>query len=563
MRKTWTGLTIVLCLWLTARLPLASGPPTLTDYFLPVINLTATASGRGLVGAHGVTLPDSSVYLFGRETLANNFFSDIPFAGRFTFPVVYPSNISVTNETLPFDTGAWGGIPYTDQGFCGITRLGQVPNRFTLYGGTRGWADPGSQTALAAGVPYALRYATTSGTWTRLAGNMTGVGAHGYNGRWYPNAVSIPGANDPALVVGGAEVLDLSASYQAYLQNPNAQPPPPVPADYSPNLTVELHDTVAGFHAPVAMPADVYDEDYTKVNLLPDGRRVLMSGQSGSFWTYDLTTQAWTDSGLHRAGNVGEVPNYGASTVVLPNRVVNREFGYSNGSTLTCGGQPNTDSEHSCDLYDPDLNTLTRYDMGVRKSFPLVMNGFEGVSILGGFSSDGSNGGAAALMFSPRTKVIYQGTSHLAIGRAYHMVAPVMSSGAMLVAGGAPGGRALGGETPTAEPYFPFYMLLTRPTVTSSPATVHLGHSYQVVVTSATPVSEVTLFGLSSVTHNQDNGYGPVQLRVTAQQSSGTRRTLTVSVRAVGDGLLPGQYWLVALDGSLVPSAGVLVTVAP
>ncbi len=546
------------------------------DFWSPPIHLFSN-SGRGMVPVHAVTLQSDGISIMGKESVLSDFFANFPFTGRIVPPPAtgpFPASVTVTNENPPYDYAyskqrTLLGQIAVDQGFCSISTPPDQNDRYRTFGGSRSWSDAASGQAIVGGLPYAMEYNIPGRTWSRLAGDMVGV-ANGYNGRWYPSGVQLPGSNTPVLVVGGSSYLDLSAIFKAYLANPGAPLPPLTSEDYVPNLTVEYWDSVQTFHHAVPMPADVFDEDYTKVNLLPDGRRVLMSGQSGTYWIYDTLTDQWTDQRVKRPGNIGEVPNYGASMIELPLRLIDNELGYHNGSTLTCGGQPDTESEHSCDIYDPDSNTLTRYDMGVKRSFPTIVNSFEGVLIIGGFSSDGSTDPQYVQIFSPRTKQFFVGQTQMHVQRAYHTVTPVLKEGRVFVGGGSLVGRALGGESPTAEYYYPFYFAYPRPAITkvagsATSATLALGRSYQMVVSSATPIAEVTLFGLSSVTHDIDNAHTPVQQLITSTTTAADKvtRTVTFQITAAGHGLLPGQYWGVALDANRLPSSGFTVTVVP
>lgn len=144
-----------------------------------------------------------------------------------------------------------------------------------------------------------------------------------------------------------------------------------------------------------------------------------------------------------------------------------------------------------------------------------------------------------------------------AVPRLYHSTALLLPDASVLIAGGG----APGPYTNTnAELYYPPYLFnsaggfATRPTITSAPAAIQPGVSFNVGVGTDIAIAKVSLIKTGSVTHswNMDQRFVPA-----AFTQSGA--TLTVTPPASSNLMPPGFYLLFALDGAGVPSLARIV----
>jgi hypothetical protein len=132
-------------------------------------------------------------------------------------------------------------------------------------------------------------------------------------------------------------------------------------------------------------------------------------------------------------------------------------------------------------------------------------------------------------------------------------------------------GSGEGGEVPFANSEFsaqifsPPYLfnsdgsLAPRPTITSAPASLSYGQSFNIETPDAESINRGTLIRLSSVTHAFNMSQLIYQLTFTATGAT------TVSAQAPPNANLapPGPYMLFLISGSGVPSVAKIVTVGP
>ena len=80
----------------------------------------------------------------------------------------------------------------------------------------------------------------------------------------------------------------------------------------------------------------------------------------------------WQVETVARPGTVmGQDPNHGTSTLLLPIRAIDGQWGYANGTVLMAGGSHNTSHEQHVDVYDPVAKAWKpRIDMGVLRHHP-------------------------------------------------------------------------------------------------------------------------------------------------------------------------------------------------
>ena len=159
-----------------------------------------------------------------------------------------------------------------------------------------------------------------------------------------------------------------------------------------------------------------------------------------------------------------------------------------------------------------------------------------------------------------------------AIPRNYHSVAVLLADGTVFSGGG-----GLCGDCSTnhldGQVFSPPYLFnvdgsrRTRPVIVSAPATVAPGRSITVLVSStAAGVSAFSLVRFESTTHAQHTDQRRVPLHMAASAKPTTDHThsaYTVQIPADTGVVVPGWYYLFALDSAGTPSVAVDINVAP
>jgi len=156
-----------------------------------------------------------------------------------------------------------------------------------------------------------------------------------------------------------------------------------------------------------------------------------------------------------------------------------------------------------------------------------------------------------------------------AVPRNYHSVALLMPDGRVWTAGSNIDCRRSfqppfnAGTTNNMELrmeiYEPWYYSQPRPTITTAPASVEWGQSFQVKTPQAGSVSRVVMMRAGSSTHAFDNDQRHVVVDFT--RPGGT--TLQVTAPPNRNVAPPGYYMLFVLDCDGVPSVGRFILLAP
>jgi hypothetical protein len=521
---------------------------------------------------HATLLPDGRIMLFGvagrYEKAA--WFQPTPFDQE------PPAQVTLTVDNVPVDidppmsfTDASGLQWYIEETlFCSGHSLMDDGSIF-VAGGTFLYqvVNPATQASVvvAYGMPNATLYSYPTRTWSRLPGNMLGVGESNQAVRWYGAVTRL--ADKRMLVTSGLDLAATETFQAGQIMDRHIG---------TQNRSVETWTAANGFTLVSAndeTPAEVWNHDYTHVFLFPDPTAtnlVLMFGDAGVpvFLAPDAPAGSkWARlTFLPRPGAGTSVPpNHGASSTLLPLRAINGEWGYANGSVVQAGGGRGAPTETRIDAFDFTRGWFPGLDTGVHRRYPAMVLLPDGkVLIVSGYDATGASALVRnAQYLDPRPPASFS-TGSAAMGevRGYHNVALLLPDGRVFVAGGRTGGEVgTEAEKPNFRYLYPPYMSPRespppRPAITSAPATINYGTNFPVKF-SGGPVTEVVLMGLGSMTHSFDMNQRYVQLSFT---SSGAA---VVQVQGPPDiqTAPPGYYMLFVLNQNFVPSVARIVQV--
>ena len=521
-------------------------------------------------GVHATLMPDGRILFIGfeRDTEDPLAATQIRRSAWIQTPSpagsVLPAEIVIENLTQPVE------YDFTFVGYTGRCALG--PGKFTCLtfgsddlfcsgqtltadgdyfsvGGTRALYHLSSGETDVIGIPYATRFDGTD--WTRLTAEMTSIGSSGQTGRWYPSVMRL---HDGRLLV--------MSGYDVVL---------PVPAL---NISVELYDPGADAWTELsphgASPFEIFNPDYTHPMLLPEpvgAYDVVMFGQDGLPVLFDVdATPHWFLSSQERpeSGLPDATPNVGASTVMLPIRVADGEWGYSNGSVLLAGGTHLSTHQESIDVYDTVQDAwLPRRSMGVPRHHPSTTILPDGrILVVAGHSLAGEPELRQATYVDPAEGfTVSLGEAVSGEVRGYHTTALLLPDGRVLVGGGRDLDTLLSGEKSHFRYLSPDYVFEQRPSILSAPDTLRFDRAFTLVTGGRRPV-EFALVSLGSMTHSMDFNQRYVELKPdklrVATPAEGPH---AVRVRAPRDGRVapPGYYMLFVLDAARTPSEAKIV----
>ena len=547
-----------------------------------------TRDGMYVSPIHVVHLPSGELFLTGRyrdtfEPQNKTRGGEAAFTmtpSQDTSNVLYIDNIE---PEIPFEyrfqTVAlpWaGGAAFAgnDTLYCAGHTL-TADGKVILLGGTRSYFN--NTGVHHVGVPYSLIYDGAS--WYRVPGYFLGMGylASDFSvlfpeevltWRWYSTGTRL--ADDRILITGGFDYVmgDLSNVLRGFVGMPG-----------TPNVSVEVYDPATGTYDllvdGLAAPMLLWNRDYTHTFLLPeeinDQYDVMMFGEFGAPVLFSTKTPAHFEQ-TGTAGvrpirpntSIANRPNHGTSTVMLPLRVNNGEWGYNNGSVLMAGGGHYLPQEHLVDIYDPVANQwLPAIDLIRRRhhaSTVLLPDGR--VMIIEGHDVTNPLLPLNVQYIDPANgMVLTSGTATHSEIRGYHTVTALLSDGRVLLGGGNPAGGP-DFERADFRYYSPDYMSQPRPTIVSvSPGPFAYGQYYALVWDGTTPVSEIVLISPAAMTHSFDENQRYVQLK-TLYSAPVTNTTLGVTTFQAppNSRYAPrGDYMLFAVDENRVPSVAKMI----
>jgi galactose oxidase len=164
-------------------------------------------------------------------------------------------------------------------------------------------------------------------------------------------------------------------------------------------------------------------------------------------------------------------------------------------------------------------------------------------------------------IWDPLTKVFRQLTP-MQTPRVYHSTGILLQDGRVYEGGGGQCGQGCSANHFNTEILTPPYLLnangtlATRPVISTAPATAVLGSD--IAVTTNTPVASFVLMRLSSTTHTVNND----QRRIPLQFAAAYGTSYSLQIPANPGIVLPGYYWLFALNAQGVPSVGSVVLIS-
>ena len=270
-------------------------------------------------------------------------------------------------------------------------------------------------------------------------------------------------------------------------------------------------------------------------------------------------------------------PLSGAANEVLGEMAGNRARMYGNavtydvGKVLLVGGadrrltQPTTTANvYSVDLNGPTPVVTQRSPMNYPRALSNSVTLANGeILVVGGntvgriFDDTGSVFPAEIYNASTDSWRI---VDNIDIPRNYHSTAILLKDGRVLSAGGGACGGCSANHL-DGQIYSPPYLFdasgnpANRPTIDSAPLQISAGQ--ETVVTASTDTTQFTMVRLSGTTHhlNTDQRFVPVSVQNTGNGS------FTLTFNANPNVLIPGNYWLFALNANGTPSIGRTVQV--
>lgn len=356
----------------------------------------------------------------------------------------------------------------------------------------------------------AIIFDSSNNTWIQTNQPMA-------SGRWYPSAVTL-GNGEVAVVSGNG------------------------------NNTVEVWQTNSGGGWRFLSNATLGLALYPYMHLAPNGK-VFVSGPEATTRYLDTSgTGAWTTIATRATAN----RDYGSSVTYDVGKVV-----------IIGGGDPPLSSAEIIDLNQSSPTWTSVGNMAfARRQMNATLLPDGTVLVTGGTSSPGfedpSGAVLAAEMWNPQTGN-FTTMASMAKARLYHSTAILLPDGSVLSAGSGRGGT----EQRNAEIYSPPYLFTTggaaatRPSIDSHISkAVRPGDTFFVTTPDAVNITNVTLVGLSSVTHsrNMNQRFN----RLTFTQGAGG---LNVTMPANANACSPGYYMLFILNNNGVPSLAKFINI--
>ena len=559
---------------------------TVQDQYSPIVDWRQ-APGDAVKPIHVSLLPGGALFFM------EPFFGMVPGPHNVPPPATFEiSPISSPIPGLSYDpeTGIQTGKMLTCAGHAHM-----ADGNLLFSGGTYvSWnvKNPGTPPsgAVVRGLAESPIFNTSSGTWISNADSV-GIGsAAGEPLRWYPTVTRL--ADSTMMLTGGYEGVFPS---------------------FEPNLSIDVLDPVTKRWSTISdftkTPAGIANPDYTHVYQFPNDHFdaqsavnydvvMMLGGSAEPMWLFmNGQKLQWQRSGKYRPGAKQYIdssapnlvhPNYGSSSAMLPLRLPESSWGYSNGSLINVGGDTGTVMEGNIDIYDPGHNEWRpSIPMSGRRHYPSATILPDGrILIIAGHAPRGEvDQTGYAEYIDPKNNFAHSiGVAHMPEVRGYHSMAILLPDGRVMVGGGNDDG-GIGTEKSNFRYYYPDYMFKKRPEIVWVEPTIKIKNYFPVVVPYLTQVDEISLLALGSMTHSIDMGQRSVQLRLHSEhfivrKDAQDQLVPAVASECVGGTITcfdkylvqapttrelapPGHYMLFALDENRVPSLGRIIKLDP
>jgi len=295
---------------------------------------------------------------------------------------------------------------------------------------------------------------------------------------------------------------------------------------------------------------------WSEMSIMPDGR-IFHGGPTQTMHVFDA-------SGLGDSVSLGQP--IGNRTRMWSNTVA-----YTAGHALMVGGSDRTsnpattNSAYVVDLTGPAPTINPTGSTHFARTLANAVTLPTGKVLLIGGNSTGELFSDVGSVFAAETWDPVTGTwdllSAMQVPRNYHAVALLLKDGRVLSAGGGACGDGCSANHQDGQIFSPPYLfnpdgsLATRPALTDVPAQSTPGGV--VNVQAEGDVVKFAMVRLSAVTHNTntDQRFLPIDFTVNGAGSYSLQMNANANV------LLPGNYWLFAVDSNGVPSVGVTINV--
>jgi hypothetical protein len=340
------------------------------------------------------------------------------------------------------------------------------------------------------------------------------------HGRWYPSATEL--ADGSIMTFSGLD------------ENGNT------------NQTVEIYKSGVGWSQPYT--ASWVPPLYPRMHLLPTGN-VFYSGPTTQSAIFNTTTHTWQTNVA--TTNYTGTRTYGSS-VLLPLLPANN---YDPKILILGGGSPATTTTELIDMgasnpqwqWGPPMS-----EPRIEMDATILPNGK--VFVSGGSYNDEDETTASlnADMYDPVSNTMSSAGAG-SYARLYHSNTLLLPDATVAVTGGNP---ERGTFEPHIEIYSPPYLfnsngsLATRPTISSVPASVGYGATFQVSTPNASSITSVVFMKPGAPTHAFDMDQRMVGVNFTVQNSS----TLNVVAPPNSNIAPPGYYMIFLLNSAGVPS---------
>lgn len=368
------------------------------------------------------------------------------------------------------------------------------------------------------------RFDPTTLSWAPLA-NM-------FDLRWYATNITLP--NNEIFSTFGKSAGDRSEKY-----NPDANQWSRTPNASMLTLLNE-HNQIGGM------------EWFAQIAVQPNGR-VFHGGPSQSFLSFDPinggANESFGQPAGQRARKWGNIATYDIGKVLV-----------LGGADLRLTNRTSVDLVYLVDLNGPTPVVTTGAPMNYPRALSNTVTLPNGeVLVIGGNTNGDTFQDAGSILpaeiYNPSLNT-WRVVASIDVPRNYHSTALLLKDGRVLSSGGGACGGGCAANHLDGQIYSPPYLfnengsLATRPTLSQVPAISGAANSF--TVTARADTQRFSMVRLSATTHhvNTDQRFLPV----TALNNG--NGTFTLTMQANPNVLIPGYYWLFAVNANGTPSIG-------